>query len=672
MIPIAKKGKFQQPRKRQETELDQAFAQVTEAANSRGGKQPGFDTYTDAAEPETKPKKKTKTIVITVVSILLVLALAAGGGIWWFLDYTEDDGKIYTNVYAAGINLTGMTPEEATAALQNTAIAYAQQELTIKLPDTELVLTPENTGAKLDVEGLVEAAYAYGRSGNRWENTQAKTSAALTSYHLEALDYLTLDTAYIRGEVDALAAAAESSLTQPSITVTGEVPALDRTIAEALADETVVHMTMTIVTGTPERNLDADTLYSTILSAYAKGDFSDITMEYHVAEPDQIELEKLFEEHCVQPTDAILDETTYAVTPEILGYGFNIEEVQKLLDEAEPGSEVSCEFGFIDPEITILSLDDYMFKDLLASYSSDHVWNPNRTRNLELACEAINGTIIRPGEVFSFNNIVGERTADKGYKAATVYAGMVSEEQLGGGICQVASTIYYVAMMADFEIVEREEHQFMVDYVPRGMDATIYWGYLDFKFRNNTDYPIRIDASTHDGQCHIAIYGTDNKDYYVEMTYETVAGPDYGATVYKEYPEDNDKGYTDGQVIQTAYTGYTIKTYRNKYSKATNELISSELEATSVFSRRDKHIVKIVKDEEETQPTETTTAPPTTTPATTAPTTEPTTAPTTEPTTQPTTEATAPPTEATEPPTEASTEASTEAPSTNTTEGGSE
>jgi len=404
VIPIAKKGKFQQPRKRQETELDEAFAQVTEAANGRGGKEPRFDAYADVTEPEVKPKKKTKAIVITVVALLLVLGLAAGGGYWWFLDYTEDDFRIYSNVYAAGVDLSGMTQEEALAALHPIATIYDTLAMTIKLPDTELVLKPLDTGANLDIGKMVQDAYNYGRDGNRWENTQAKAQAALTSYSMEALDYLTLDTGYIRQKVDELAEAAASTLTQPQVTVTGEVPALDRTIAEAQADENVVHMTLTIITGTPEVKLDADTLYNNILSAYAKADFSDITMEYHVAEPDSVELEPIWEEHCVKPTDALLNETDYSVTPEVLGYGFNLEEMTKLLAEAAPGTEISCEFDFIDPEVTILSLDDYMFRDQLAAFSSNHVWNPNRTRNLELASAAINGTIIRPGEVFSFNN----------------------------------------------------------------------------------------------------------------------------------------------------------------------------------------------------------------------------------------------------------------------------
>lgn len=617
---------------------------------------PTYDTEygdTEDYEAEAAPSRGRKTVLIAALSIVLVLAVAIGGGIWYFMDMTEDDGLIYDNVFAAGIDLSGMTEDEASAALHRiTDTTYTQQSLTVTLPDTQLVLAPADTGAQLDVDKLVADAFAYGRSGNRWENFQAKTSASLSRYDLEVLDYLTLDTAYIRQAVDALAQEAQSTLTQPAVTVTGDLPDLARTYEAAIADSSVVHRTMTILIGTPERSLDADGLYGTILAAYAANDFSGITAEYHVAEPEDVDLQALFDEYCVAPVDAALNEEDYTVTAETLGYGFDLEAAQALLDEAEYGQELTIEFAFIEAEVTMMDLEEYLFQDKLASFSSDHVYNPNRTTNLELACKAIDGTIIGPGEVFSFNDTVGQRTADKGYKSAAVYVGSETTDQLGGGICQVASTIYYVALMADMEIVERAEHKFLVTYVPMGMDATIYWGSFDFKFRNSSGYPLRIDASTHDGQVHISFYGTDDKDYYVKMTYEQTGGPYYSADETEEVPENNNpKGYSDGQVIRTAYTGYSVKTYRNKYDKATDKLLSTEYEDSSDYDSRGRVIVKILREE-----TEPSTAPPTTEPPTEAPSTEP-------PTTEPPTEApsTDPPT--TEPPTEApSTESPTEAP----------
>jgi hypothetical protein len=147
----------------------------------------------------------------------------------------------------------------------------------------------------------------------------------------------------------------------------------------------------------------------------------------------------------------------------------------------------------------------------------------------------------------------------------------------------------------------------MVSYVPYGMDATVSWGGPDYKFKNNTDSPIRIEAWVSGGQVHVKLIGTDTKDYYVKMTYETVDGPTEGKVVYQDFKWDNKEGYKDGEVLQTAYTGRTVKSYRVKYSKATNEKLSSAYEATSRYKSRDKIIARVAP--KPTEPTETTPVP---------------------------------------------------------------
>ena len=126
-----------------------------------------------------------------------------------------------------------------------------------------------------------------------------------------------------------------------------------------------------------------------------------------------------------------------------------------------------------------------------------------------LACEEIDGTVLQPGEVFSFNGTVGERTAEKGYKEGIIYAdGGSSESEVGGGICQVSSTLYAAVEKAGLEIVERHSHSLKVTYIPKGMDATVDWGNKDFKFANNTGEAIYIVGYV-DGfeQVHISLYG---------------------------------------------------------------------------------------------------------------------------------------------------------------------
>ena len=135
-----------------------------------------------------------------------------------------------------------------------------------------------------------------------------------------------------------------------------------------------------------------------------------------------------------------------------------------------------------------------------------------------------------------------------------------------------------------------------------GMDATVSWGGPEFTFRNNTNYPIRIETWVADGYVHAKLVGTDEKDYYIVMEYEVI-GSEAADTVYEEFTKDNNpEKYKDGEVIQTAYRGYSVKTYKCKYDKDTKELISREEDQKSVYKKRDQIVVSIRDPEPEPAP----------------------------------------------------------------------
>ena len=143
----------------------------------------------------------------------------------------------------------------------------------------------------------------------------------------------------------------------------------------------------------------------------------------------------------------------------------------------------------------------------------------DRTTNLILAANKINGTVVMPGEVFSYNTVVGERTIAAGYKEAPIYVNGQVEDGLGGGICQVTSTLYNAVVYANLEIVERSNHQFVPSYVTASRDATVVYGSIDFKFKNNRNYPIKIMCSVSNGVVNFEIYGLKTADdYEVEIS----------------------------------------------------------------------------------------------------------------------------------------------------------
>lgn len=515
---------------------------------------------------KTKEKKKVSAILIAVIAVVVLLAILAG--CWFFLMGPGRNFFTFEKTTIAGVDLEGMTKEEAAAALADVAQLYSSETMVVEVLGETVELSPSDTGCSLDVEALVDAAYSEG---------------ATTSF--DVTPYLNLDEDVIRSAVDTLAERVRMEYVETTYHLEGESPEAGQTL----------YITM----GYPERSLKTEELYNAILAAYAAGEFH-VEGECDVTEPESVDFETVFQQYYVAPVDAVMDPVTFDITEGTAGYGFDTAEAEALLADVQYGETITLAIQKIEPAVTASALWDGLFQDVLSTCSTPYTSNEYRNNNLRLACQAIDGTILYPGDVFSYNDTLGERTAEKGYLPGASYEGGKVVYTYGGGICQVSSTMYYCSLIADLEIVERECHMYPADYIDYGMDATVNWGTLDYKFRNNTDHPIRIDANAEDGYVTVTFMGTDDKDYYVEMEYEIVAVYDY-KTVYKEYAPDNEEGYYDGQTITWPVVGYGVDTYRCKYSKATGELISREYEAYSDYDHRDMEICKIVYPEE-TQP----------------------------------------------------------------------
>ena len=554
-----------------------------------------------AAQNDTVRRNK-KIVLISVSSVAAVLVLCLCIGLWFYFSATADNGLIMENTYVAGINIGGMTPENAVSTLHSKLDSLYSESIILTLPDSQLELAPSDTKVQVDIELLVSDAYRYGRTGSRSDRLEAMANAALTKREISLLSYMTLDTGYINDAISQLLADSGSTLKQPSIQIEGDRPTAAKPDSEE--DAETAYQTLTIVMGTSGVGFDAEAAYDQILEAYDELRFDPIALEFHTMEPDAVLLSDLLDEYCTAPVDAVLDETDYTITDEIWGYGFNTKAAENLLKAAGPGESVTLTLTYLQPEITRESLESTLFADELASADTIYYLDPPRTNNLVLACQAINNYIVRPGDSFSFNEVLGERTAEKGYQLAGAYVDGETVDQLGGGICQVASTLYYCTLYADLEVLEREEHMFTADYLPLGMDATVNWDTLDFRFRNNTDYPIRIEAKAEDSYVTIVLRGTDDKGYYVEMEYEILEEYQW-ETVERVMEEDNEKGYEDGDIILYGWMGYSVDTYKCKYDKNTDEFISRTFESHSEYEKRDKAVCKINKPTEDTTLSET-------------------------------------------------------------------
>lgn len=254
------------------------------------------------------------------------------------------------------------------------------------------------------------------------------------------------------------------------------------------------------------------------------------------------------------------DKSTYIIA-EVVGISADKSEFLKLYSENEGNFKMTVKPTF--PEITTKDLDIEFYQDVLGTYTSKYNGSlRNRTKNVSLAADFVNGTVIMPGQRFSYNSVVGKRTADRGFVKATVYTGEGTEEGLGGGICQVSSTIYCAQLRANLKTVSRTNHSYTVVYVPLGQDATVVYGAIDYVFENDTGYPIMIQTVMGGGRLTVNILGT-KKDK--SLTYDVVSVTNSTTPkkeVMKETP-DLPQGTT--QVKQNGQNGAVVSTYKIYY-----------------------------------------------------------------------------------------------------------
>jgi len=180
------------------------------------------------------------------------------------------------------------------------------------------------------------------------------------------------------------------------------------------------------------------------------------------------------------------------------------------------GKTVTIRIDYIQPEHTREYLESLLFRDLLGTETTFVHGSADRVTNVRLSSEAISGLILDPGEEFSFNEVVGIRNREKGYRPGGAFVGGETVLTIGGGICQTSSTLYSAIMDTEILITERTQHRSRVPYLPRGRDATVFWNALDFRFVNNTDLPMRIDFELDDERnLTVWVYGTIINDFPV-------------------------------------------------------------------------------------------------------------------------------------------------------------
>lgn len=519
-----------------------------------------------------------KTVLLSGCSAVLALALGIGGFSLFTRFADPYHHRILDNVILAGVDIGGMTRTEAQNAVRQAINPlFSQNDMVVVLPEKNLVFSPAQTEISADVKGAVKEAYRYGRTGSKAEKKAAYERSLTQSYTVSLVPHLNLNDDFIKDELSRYISGEASGFTPSSYALEGERPPLD--LKNFNKDNPP--QTLLLILGTPGNRFDPDKVYEQILEAYGSLNLRLVVdMNKAGTVPEPLDLAKIHKEYTIEPINSALDMDNYRIVPGSYGYSFNLDAARKLLNRGKYGDTIRIPMEYEAPEITD---EDVLFQDELASAQTPHGTDENRNTNLRLACEALNGLILYPGEELSYNETLGQRTSEKGYRPAPAYSGSTLVDSIGGGICQVSSTLYYAALLADMEITDRINHGFLPTYIAPGMDATVSWGKPDFKFKNSSHFPIQIHAQATADSVSIRILGTEEKDYYVKMEYED------SVTLAKEVYEEHSpgSGYQDGDLIQAGIDRHYVTTYRCKYDKQTDQLISRDVETHSSYMGRD-------------------------------------------------------------------------------------
>lgn len=487
------------------------------------------DSRTFKPLDEQQYKNKSKSDVLTIFAILcfiFVLLSLIIFGTFSFINLTST--KIAKGVYIKGIDVSGLTKEDATKKISSYVSSSIPEEIKLKHNDFETSLSTSQLAIYFNTEEAVNMAYNIGKTGNIFhKNTEI------------------LETLFSKVNIDPGFSIDEEQLKKDLQDISTKLP--DKVIESScyIDDNRLI-----ITKGQAGKSIKVEDSANYITKEINNLNVQNNTLELITedAYPNQIDLDAVYNEVHKDPVNAYYSQNPYVVHPSENGLDFaiSLDDAKKLLQEQK--DEYVIPLKVLYPSVTTNMIGTEAFPDLLSEFSTKYAAsNKNRTTNLILASKKINGTVLMPGETFSYNKVVGARTIAAGYKEAPIYVSGRVEDGIGGGICQITTTLYNAVLYANLDIVERSNHQFVPSYAGPSRDATVVYGAIDFKFKNNRDYPIKITCSVSGGIANFKIWGlkSDN-DYEVQITSRTT-----GKTATAIYSEAYKTLKKNGAVVST-------------------------------------------------------------------------------------------------------------------------
>lgn len=519
-----------------------------------------------------KLSKKGKIILFSSLAFLLVVCIVFG----IITCVNKLNTKVYKNVFMLGENFSGKTSEEVMQIINNKSNDLSANEKLEVYQDGESVyiLKAEDIEFKFDVEKTVQSIMEFGRDSNIFKNNfnvlkaifSKKEVEPVYTYDVEKLDNM--------------------------------IKNIDLSIKDRYADDSYSldekEGKLLIVNGKTGNSIKYDEEKLNIVNAFESKDQNTYDLNIEKKVPQRLDADKVYSEVKRDAKDAYIDTSVspQKYVAEIVGFDFDVNKLKEILElpeNKEEGKTIEFKINVIEPNVKLIDITADLCKDKLAGYTTYFpAGSYARSNNLKIALSYMNGVVVMPGEIYSYNKNIGDTTASKGYQAAATFKAGTTVNEMGGGICQTVSTLYNTVLMANLEVVERHQHGLPVGYVPPSRDATVYSPVLDFKFKNNRETPIKIVTSfTYNGSLNVSIYGTKQDNDPEVILSQTTTGTIPYTTRY-EY--DANMPYGSQVVVTAGVNGYTSESYITK--KLNGVTISSGLLSKDKYNAQ-QQVIKV-------------------------------------------------------------------------------
>lgn len=513
-----------------------------------------MEKYKNIEEISARNKKrKIKLIVLAIILVILMILSVI------FAILNINSTKILPGISIEGIDVSNLNKEEAIEKLEKVYSEKLKKEINFKYKDYETTINPTIIETNYKMEDAVNSALQIGKNDNIF----------ISNFEI-IKTYLAKDNVNIEMTIN------EDVAKQTIEDLGTKIPGIVIESSYYTEDNNLI-----ISKGNSGVKVDTDKMLEEVKEELNNIEINENYLDIPVNQksPDEINVDKIHEEIYTQVQDAFYTKSPFEVHPEVEGVDFNVDDVKQIL-ASEEKEEYIIPLTITKPKVTLDQIGTEAFPDQLSTFTTKYdASNSDRSTNLKLACQRLNGKVVLAGETFSYNKTLGERTVEAGYKNGKIYENGEVVDGIGGGICQISSTLYNAVLMSNLDIVERRNHQFVTSYLPAGRDATVSYGTTDFKFKNTRKYPIRLVASVSNGIATVSVYGIkEDKEYTISFNTKTIS------TISPEtqFIEDSSLATGEERVKQKGTNGLVCETYITK--SLNGKIISQSLLSRDTYS----------------------------------------------------------------------------------------